>query len=79
MTTQSKFCITQVLIGSIGDFADKTPLSEEWISMVLIPLIGNSEELVSGIRTCCSKEDMLTHTIEIVIDSSAVRVQLYYT
>lgn len=64
------------LVTSIDHFVDHTPISKTMIGLVILPLVGNAAELVSGIMFASRKQTDLAFA---VASGSAIQIALFVT
>jgi Ca2+:H+ antiporter len=64
------------LVTSIDHFVDHTPISKTMIGLVILPLVGNAAELVSGIMFASRKQTDLAFAVAI---GSAIQIALFVT
>jgi Ca2+:H+ antiporter len=65
-----------ILVESIDHFVDHSPLSKTMVGLIILPLVGNASELVSGIMFASRKQMDLAFAVSI---GSAIQIGLFVT
>lgn len=58
----------EFLVDSINGVVEKTPLSQEWVGLILLPIVGNAAEHVTAVTV--SVKDKLDLSIGVAVGSS---------
>ncbi|KAG9010444.1 hypothetical protein FRB94_010407 [Tulasnella sp. JGI-2019a] len=64
----------EFLVSSINGLVDNTPLSEEWVGLILLPIVGNAAEHVTAVTV--SVKDKLDLSIGVAVGSS-IQIALF--